>query len=160
MADGLDAAKKNVATLRPNSLEHGLANEVLLALHPERPGCRAAGLQIRQAATGTVIVTALICPLCSKPFPREAFLAAVSGYSTSTDSGSSSCPECHAALEFRVRPGCLELGYTYWAGSLHFESVSSFRIAGLRLISTAGSLSAGIKGAVFPLSPPRPPSAS
>ncbi len=103
---------------------------------------------------------ALICPLCSKPFSREAFLAAVSGYSTLTDSGSSSCPECHGALEFRVRPGCLELGYTYWAGSLHFEAVRSFRIAGLRLLSAAGSLSAGIRGEVFPLTPPRPPSTS
>ena len=105
-------------------------------------------------------MTALICPLCSKPFPRENFLAAVSGYSTLTDSGGSSCPECHGALEFRVRPGRLELGYTYWAGSLHFEAVRSFRIAGLRLISTAGSLSAVIQGAVFPLSPPPPPATS
>jgi hypothetical protein len=103
-------------------------------------------------------VTTPICPRCSTPFPLENFLAAVSGYSTVTNSGGSSCPECHEALEFRVAAGALELGYTYWAGSLHFEAVSSFRLAGLRLVSTEGSLAASFKGKAFPLSPPAPAS--
>jgi hypothetical protein len=99
-------------------------------------------------------MTAPSCPRCSKPLQLENFLAAVSGYSTVTDSGGSSCPDCHEALEFRVAEGALELGYTYWAGSLHFEAVGSFRLAGLRLVSREGYLAVSIKGKVFPLSPP------
>ena len=99
-------------------------------------------------------MTAPICPRCSKPLRLESFFAAVSGYSTVTDSGGSSCPDCHEALEFRVAAGALELGYTYWAGSLHFEAVSSYRLAGLRLVSREGYLAVSIKGKVFPLPPP------
>ena len=103
------------------------------------------------------IVPAFVCPRCNAAFRLESFLEAVSGYSTATNSGNSFCPECHEALEFRVARGTLELGYTYWAGSLHFEAVSSLRVAGLRLASTEGSLVATFKGTRFPFSPPRPP---
>ena len=83
-------------------------------------------------------MAALICPRCDERVSPESLLAAVAGYSTATDSGSSLCPVCHAAVEFRVRPGRLELGYTYWAGSMHFEALSSAPIAGLRLVSEIG----------------------
>ena len=105
-------------------------------------------------------MAALICPRCDEHVSPESLLAAVAGYSIATDSGSSLCPVCHAAVEFRVRPGRLELGYTYWAGSLHFEALSSAPIAGLRLVSENGALSAVLRDAVFILAPPPPPETS
>ncbi len=39
-------------------------------------------------------------------------------------------------MEFRLRAGVIELGYTYWAGSMHFEAVSSKRVHGLRVAWT------------------------
>lgn len=95
-----------------------------------------------------------ICPRCNQPFALEAFLAAVSGYSTVTDSGGSECPACKDAMEFRVENGSLELGYTYWAGSLHFEGVKVFKIAGLRRGRDAGAIYAEYGERRYPLSPP------
>lgn len=72
------------------------------------------------------------CPLCQQPFDVAAFLRAAKHYATLTDSGHSTCPACGKEMEFRIGGGRLELGYTYWAGSLHFEGVASERVPGLR----------------------------
>ncbi|MBK8229494.1 MAG: hypothetical protein IT349_20395 [Candidatus Eisenbacteria bacterium] len=95
-----------------------------------------------------------ICPRCDQPFALEAFLAAVSGYSTVTDSGGSVCPACNDGMEFRVGNGSLELGYTYWSGSLHFEGVKVFKIASLRRGTDAGAVYAEYAEKRYLLSPP------
>jgi len=93
------------------------------------------------------------CLRCDQSVPPESLLEAASGYSTATDSGTSTCPRCNQSIEFRVRSGALELGFTYWAGSMHFEAMSSHRVNGLRLVSVAGRIEAVIGGRVYLLSP-------
>ena len=99
------------------------------------------------------------CPRCHQPFGIEAFLEAVSGYSPVTNSGGSACPACHEALEFRIAAGSLELGYTYWAGSLHFEAVSTVRVPHLRLVASGQDRVAVLDDRTFPLSRSSPPAA-
>jgi len=43
------------------------------------------------------------------------------------------CPACGAGLEVRLGNGAFEVGYSYWAGSLHFETLQRVRVAGLKL---------------------------
>jgi hypothetical protein len=93
------------------------------------------------------------CLRCDQPVSAESLLEAASGYSTATNSGSSTCPHCNQSLEFRVRSGALELGFTYWAGSMHFEAMSSHRVIGLHLVSVDGRIEAAIGGRVFSLTP-------
>ncbi len=93
------------------------------------------------------------CLRCDQPVPAEALLEAASGYSTVTNSGSSTCPLCNQSLEFRIRSGILELGFTYWTGAMHFEAMSSHVVHGLRLASADGRVEAAIGGRVFSLGP-------
>lgn len=97
-----------------------------------------------------------ICPRCNAPFRLDMFFEAVAGYSTVTDSGGSSCPECHESLEFRVASESLELGFTYWAGSLHFDAIQAFRVAGLRLVSKGENVAIELRGRVYDIPSPRP----
>jgi hypothetical protein len=46
------------------------------------------------------------------------------------------CPACGAGVEVRLGNGAFEVGYTYWAGSLHFEALQRVRVAGLKLRRT------------------------
>jgi len=94
-------------------------------------------------------LTAPTCLHCHKAFSLERFLDAVSAYSTVTDSGDSTCPECGGGLEFRVANGSLELGYTYWAGSLHFEGISVFESPDLRRVSSGSSITISHNGRSF-----------
>ncbi|MBK9657464.1 MAG: hypothetical protein IPO66_19315 [Rhodanobacteraceae bacterium] len=43
-------------------------------------------------------------------------------------------------MECRAYSGALELGYTYWAGSLHFEGVVKLPVPGLARAATEGAL--------------------
>ncbi len=97
------------------------------------------------------------CPTCHADFAVAAFLASVTGYSASTNSGQSRCPQCNVGIEFRISADALELGYTYWGGSMHFDSVVQVKIAGLRLVRTGESFVAKLDGATYPLSPPSGP---
>ena len=74
----------------------------------------------------------LTCPSCDSEVPPEGLLSGVQGYSNETDSGVAPCTRCGKAIEFRVRAGSLEIGYTYWAGSLHFEGMVGVSVPGLR----------------------------
>jgi len=73
------------------------------------------------------------CSQCKRNFDVARLLGTLRGYSTLTDSGTAPCPNCGVELEFRVRPGTLEMGYTYWAGSFHFAPVESFAVSHLRV---------------------------
>lgn len=79
-------------------------------------------------------MSAFPCPHCAKPLDLAAFLFAVTAYDPSTRSSTSSCPGCGKALEFQVRGGVLTLGYTYWAGSFHFEGLVDVPARGLKLV--------------------------
>ena len=35
-------------------------------------------------------------------------------------------------MEYRAASGALELGYTYWAGSMHFEGVATLAVHGFK----------------------------
>jgi hypothetical protein len=96
-----------------------------------------------------------LCPRCEQPFDLEPFLRGVTGYSVATNSGGGPCPRCHETLEFRVASGALEIGFTYWGGSLHFDAVSVHRVRGLRLVLSGPSAKAVLKGVEFPF--PGPP---
>lgn len=99
-------------------------------------------------------MTELTCPRCNHAVSAEALLGAVSGYSRFTDSGASSCSSCREQIELRLRAGIIELGYTYWAGSMHFEAVSSQRVHGLRVAWTDDVLTATVGGRTFVFAPP------
>jgi hypothetical protein len=60
------------------------------------------------------------------------------------------CPACGEGLELRVRAGEIDFGYTYWAGSMHFEGVLSHRVAGLRRADRDGTPAVELDGVVYP----------
>lgn len=91
------------------------------------------------------------CPRCGAVVSTDRLLAAVTAYSTDTDSGLSACPRCGGTLDFRVGAGKLELGYTYWAGSMHFEAITSVPIAGLRVIKAGSALAFSLGDTVYPV---------
>ena len=91
----------------------------------------------------------LACPRCQQRFPASALLRAASGYARATDSGSSTCPCCDRNLEFRLRTGAIELGYTYAAGAAHFDAVSTHPARGLRITTSAHELIATLDDQCF-----------
>lgn len=72
------------------------------------------------------------CPRCDGEIAIAEMLAKGLAYSRELDIYSVVCPACEQGLELRVRTGRMEIGYTYWAGSMHFEAVATFSVAGLR----------------------------
>ncbi|MEI6413375.1 MAG: hypothetical protein WCP34_03805 [Pseudomonadota bacterium] len=60
------------------------------------------------------------------------------------------CPHCKTGLEFRVRGRQLELGYTYWSGSMHFEGMLTCAVPGLRMTFSGESPVFVLKGQVLP----------
>jgi transcription elongation factor Elf1 len=94
-------------------------------------------------------MTDLTCPRCNHTLAAEALLGAASGYSRVTDSGASSCSSCGEHIELRLRAGVIELGYTYWAGSMHFDAVSSQRVEGLSVAWADDVLTATVGGRSF-----------
>ncbi|HYN01815.1 MAG TPA: hypothetical protein VE359_05190 [Vicinamibacteria bacterium] len=95
-----------------------------------------------------------LCPHCHEGFALEPFLRGVTGYSATTDSGGAPCPLCRESLEFRVASGALEIGFTYWGGSLHFDALSVHRVRGLRLVHSGASITAVLNGVEFPFPNP------
>lgn len=91
------------------------------------------------------------CSSCKGEFDPVEVLRRATGYSTDTNSGTASCPHCGGGLEFRVGTGELELGFTYWAGSMHFEGMETWPLAGLRCVRDGGMVSAQLRGEVFRL---------
>lgn len=90
------------------------------------------------------------CVFCHGPIDVAAFLSRTEGYATLTDSGNAPCPRCGRSLEFRVRSGALELGYTYWAGSMHFEGMETFTVPGLLRHRTGDTVTFSLHGIPIP----------
>jgi hypothetical protein len=77
---------------------------------------------------------------CGGGMDVAAFLSATAAWNRETGSGVAPCPSCGAAMEFTVRRSLLVLGYTYWAGSPHFEGMVDFAIPGLKMVSRDGTV--------------------
>lgn len=64
-------------------------------------------------------------------------------YAASSKLHTAPCPHCDSVIEYRAFAGAIEVGYTYWAGSLHFESVARLPVRGLRRGSPESVLELG-----------------
>ena len=62
------------------------------------------------------------------------------GYNPAMHLHATRCPECLKSVEFRALANALEIGYTYWAGSMHFEGVARLPLSGFRPGVTTGTL--------------------
>lgn len=80
------------------------------------------------------------CPHCKQPFTGAQLVLRVECYASSNGLHICACPHCATSIECRIRSGELEVGYTYWAGSLHFEGVAALPVRGLRVADAAGNL--------------------
>ena len=98
----------------------------------------------RTAAAGT-------CPHCNGTFPPEELLGKVSAYWAGPNVFLASCPRCGTALELQVRACSIELGYTYWAGSMHFEGMITLRAAGVRVTGKPDAPVLEYKGVAYPV---------
>ncbi|GMU44811.1 MAG: hypothetical protein IT479_16195 [Xanthomonadales bacterium] len=91
------------------------------------------------------------CPACHGCFSAAALLAGCSGFQRGSGLVGGQCPLCGQAFECRVGKGRIEIGYTYWAGSLHFEALSLARVAGLELDTASTPPAALLGGVRYPL---------
>jgi len=80
------------------------------------------------------------CPTCKKPMSGDALARAITEYSPATHLHVTACPNCGSHIECRAYGDALELGYTYWAGSLHFEAVVKLAVPGLARAQPDGAL--------------------
>jgi uncharacterized protein YbaR (Trm112 family) len=80
------------------------------------------------------------CPFCKKPFDALRMAQDIVGYNPAMHLHIARCPECRESVEFRARAGEMELGYTYWAGSMHFEAVATLPLRGFRPGENEGTL--------------------
>ena len=80
------------------------------------------------------------CPFCKKPFDARRVALGIVGYNPAMYLHISRCPECLGSVEFRALAGKLELGYTYWAGSMHFEGMATLPLRGFRPGTIEGTL--------------------
>ena len=63
------------------------------------------------------------CPFCEKVVTVKTLLQRVAGYYRITNSAHAPCPSCGKDIEFQAHGGMLTIGYTYAAGSFHFEGL-------------------------------------
>lgn len=80
------------------------------------------------------------CPFCKKPMDAKVLAGRTIGYSPAMHLHATTCPHCDTGMEFRAYSGAIELGYTYWAGSLHFEAVVKLAVPGLARVEADGAL--------------------
>jgi hypothetical protein len=89
------------------------------------------------------------CPRCAAPLDLPALFAGIS-YRRGPGVLTGICPACGEGLELRVRGGVIEFGYTYWAGSMHFECMFSHAVPGLRRVDSGGTISVELGGVSYP----------
>lgn len=98
-----------------------------------------------------------VCFKCKGSIPVDLFLRNVAVYLPLTYSGNSGCPMCQSYCEFQIQTGKIIVGYTYWAGSLHFEGVETYNVPGLSLCQRDGVFVATWNGKEYPFPPPAKP---
>lgn len=91
------------------------------------------------------------CPHCEHELTAVALLANAPSYSRSLGLAVADCPGCGQGLEFRPRTGRLAVGYTYWAGSMHFEEVFEIAARGLECREEGDALVCAYRGQVYRL---------
>jgi hypothetical protein len=97
------------------------------------------------------------CPLCKKEITAAALFAELAAYAPPTAHFTARCPACRDYLEFQARAGQITLGYTYWAGSMHFEGVVDAKVPGLQILATTQPPALQLGETVFAVAnPPRP----
>lgn len=74
----------------------------------------------------------LNCPFCNAPLDGLLLVRATDAYAEGMRLYTSRCPNCATPIEYTAGSGHVDVGYTYWAGSMHFESMARLRVAGLR----------------------------
>lgn len=90
------------------------------------------------------------CLSCKADVDAADLLAGVEGYNPVCDSVGARCPACGESVELRVSGRTLSIGYTYWAGSMHFEAMADARIPGLaRLPEGPGPWAVSLDGVVY-----------
>jgi hypothetical protein len=87
------------------------------------------------------------CPFCRTPFDARRMASDIVGYNPAMQLHISRCPECLESVEFRACSNSLEVGYTYWAGSMHFEGLAKLPLRGFRPGRIDGTLE--LDGAVI-----------
>lgn len=90
-----------------------------------------------------------VCPRCHRASRVDALLSRAGSYCLATGAGAASCPACRATIEFRVRPGVLELGYTCGRDLSRFEPTSSMKVPGLRVVESPDGVAILHEGVVF-----------
>lgn len=88
----------------------------------------------------------LDCPACKQPISPAQFLGACSGYWAALEVVHFTCPLCKGTTEARLRPGVIELGYTYAAGSPHFCAMIEVPVADLEVQSGPNEVTAELDG--------------
>lgn len=78
-------------------------------------------------------MSTLVCTYCDRPLDPEALFERLCGYIASLRLFRADCPPCGKSLEFQVRSGRLELGYTYASGAPHFEGMLTVPLSGIRM---------------------------
>lgn len=95
------------------------------------------------------------CLFCKADVEAADLLATVEGYNPVCDSVGARCPACAGSLELRVSGRTLAVGYTYWAGSMHFEAMAEVRVPGLERVACGpGEWAASLYGVTFPARAP------
>lgn len=89
------------------------------------------------------------CPHCKQPSKVAALLGGLEAFSPVTAHFSARCPQCRDYLEFTASSGKLVLGYTYWAGSMHFEGMIDVAAAGLSVDATLKPPALRFAGATY-----------
>lgn len=92
---------------------------------------------------------AIDCPSCGATVAVVALFSRMGGFYPDTQVGSVACPSCAKWLDFRVSDGSLELGWTYWAGSLHFEGLTRASVAGLRAVGEGEDRAIELEGVAY-----------
>lgn len=99
----------------------------------------------------------LECPACKVVVSALDFLADITKYQSAERRGEGSCPACRQSIEFRFFGPRFELGYTYWAGALHFDAMADVWLSGLMLENTKDGCFAVIDDRRFRLPTLSPP---
>jgi len=95
-------------------------------------------------------MAAVPCPRCKAAMDAAPLLAGLS-YWRGPGIFTGTCPHCGEGLELRVSASRIELGYTYWAGSMHFEGMIDRAVAGLRRVDADGAIALVLDGVSYPI---------
>jgi hypothetical protein len=99
------------------------------------------------------------CPLCKKEIAAATLFAELAAFAPTTAHFAARCPACRDYLEFQAQSGRITLGYTYWAGSMHFEGVVDAKVPGLRVLPGTKPPGLQLGDTVYHVGSPPPPNA-